>query len=187
MSLHLRLRTDTRDAHDRIEAAFDLAASLASRAAYAGLLRRLHAFHRAFEAAAGPHLAGTAVGRHLGREALLRRDLAALGTEPDADGPGLAYPGRPEAIGAAYVVEGSMLGGVVIAREVERSLGLGPGTGNAFFAGHGRDTARTWKAFCAEIDRLGDPATDDRVVASAGRTYAALGESLAARRLATAS
>lgn len=181
MSLHHRLRTETRAAHDRIEAAFDLAGSLASRAAYIDLLRRLHAFHRAFEAAAGPRLAGTAIGAYLGREALLRRDLAALGAEQDTDAPAFAYPGRPEALGAAYVVEGSMLGGVMIAREVERHLGLGPESGNSFFAGYGRDTARTWKAFCAELDQLADPATDDRVLAAAEETYTALGASLAAR------
>lgn len=181
MSLHHRLRTETRDAHDRIEAAFDLAGSLASRPAYLALLRRLLAFHEAFEAAAGPHLAGTPIGDGLGRGALLRRDLAALGAEPDADVAPHAYPGRPEALGAAYVVEGSMLGGVLIAREVERHLGLGPETGNAFFADHGRDTARTWKQFCTELDSLADPATDDRVIAAAERTYAALEASLTVR------
>lgn len=149
MSLHQRLKAETRGAHDRIEAAFDLDASLATRPAHVDLLGRLEAFHRAFAAAAHPHL---------------------------------AYPGRAEALGAAYVLEGSMLGGVVIARMAERRLGLDPEHGGSFFAGHGRDTARSWTAFCAALDGLADPEAEDGAVAGALRTYADLERHLAARR-----
>ena len=180
MTLHARLRTETRDAHDRIEAAFDLDANLASPEAYAALLGRLHAFHSGFEAAAEPWFAGTPLARCFGRAALLQQDLTALGATPPPPWPIAACASRAEALGGLYVLEGSLLGGVVIARDVERRLGLGPETGgNAFFAGHGRDTARTWRAFCDDLEALAEPGEDEHVLKAADATYASMQECLA--------
>lgn len=176
MSLHARLRRDTHEAHLRVEAAFRLEEGLASRAAYAGLLRRLHAFHRAFEDSALPHLGGTPFESVGGRARDIEADLSALG-EPTARvrPEPLVLAGRPEAVGAAYVVEGSLLGGLVIARTVERRLGLGPQAGASFFAGHGRATASRWRGFCEALDASADPATDGRVIEAASRTFAFMG------------
>lgn len=174
MSLSQRLRAETRDAHDRIEAAFDLEASLASRERYGLLLQRLLAFHDRFEREAAPHLRATPLARFLVRAGQLRADLGVLGLP---EGPPVAALGLlrlPDALGAAYVVEGSTLGGVLIAREAERRLGIGAGEGGSFFAGHGRETAATWRGFTAALDGYEDPATDGLVVAAADRTYAAM-------------
>lgn len=182
MTLSERLKAETRDAHDAIEAAFDLDRSLDTRESYVALLRRLHGIHAAFERAAAPHLTGTDLFAALARAPMLNADLEALGARPDPAGalvPADALPAdRAEAVGSVYVLEGSTLGGLLIARTVERRLGFGPGTGARFFAGHGRDTMRNWQAVRAAIDALAGP-DDERSVRAANRTFAAMGAVLA--------
>jgi heme oxygenase (biliverdin-IX-beta and delta-forming) len=63
-----------------------------------------------------------------------------------ADASGVARPTVPEMtsaadlLGAMYVMEGSTLGGQLIARHVELVLGLTAGQGNAHFRGHNERT-----------------------------------------------
>lgn len=174
MSLSSLIRVETRPAHDRIELAFDLPARLVSRDSYRDLLVRLLGFHGAFEAAAVPHLAGTPFAAYFGRTSLIAADLDRLGGASEhRTGPSPDFADAPAAMGGLYVVEGSILGGVLIAAEVRRRLGIGPDTGAGFFAGHGRDTAATWRSFTAALDA--SPCPDpDRAVAAAFATYAAM-------------
>ena len=179
MMLSERLKDETRAAHEAIEVAFDLDAHLASLASYRGLLQRLLGIHAAFEAVARPYLEGTGFEDRLCRADRLQHDLAMLGESGDALPPGsstaLAFvEGTPEAIGALYVVEGSTMGGLLIAREVEHRLGLGPETGAGFLSGHGRDSAAAWRAFRSRLDQLGHPESDTRVVAAALAMFAAM-------------
>lgn len=51
------------------------------------------------------------------------------------------------AMGALYVMEGSTLGGQMISRHVEKTLGFTPSNGTAFFYGYGKDTGKRWKKF----------------------------------------
>ncbi|MFL5200662.1 MAG: biliverdin-producing heme oxygenase, partial [Microvirga sp.] len=52
MTLLERLKVETRQAHDRIEAAIDLERRIASRDAYRDLLARFYGFHKAWESEA---------------------------------------------------------------------------------------------------------------------------------------
>lgn len=183
MTLSERLKAETRAAHDTIEAAFDLDRHLSTRESYRDLLLLLLGIHAEFEALAHPHLAGTGLEDHLCRADRIRRDLAVLGS--DADDTSRPCRGRlgfiedrPQAVGALYVVEGSTMGGVLIAQEVERRLGLGPESGAGFFSGHGRDSATAWRAFRGRLDQFGDPGSDDRVVAAALSMFTAMQERL---------
>lgn len=58
-----------------------------------------------------------------------------------------AIPDIDSAMGALYVMEGSTLGGQMISRHVEKTLGLTPSHGTAFFYGYGKDTGKRWKKF----------------------------------------
>jgi heme oxygenase len=78
---------------------------------------------------------------------------------------------RAAAFGALYVVEGSTLGGTIIARQVERSLGFTAGAGCSYFRSYGAALGPMWKAFGRRLLDLSDPAFDDRAVASANRTF----------------
>jgi heme oxygenase len=67
-----------------------------------------------------------------------------------------------------YVVEGSTLGGRLIARQVERGLGLGSNNGCSYFQCYGEQVGPMWKAFGTTLlARCGWQ--DERVVVTAAR------------------
>lgn len=177
MTLLERLRTETRPAHDRIETALDLERRIATRDGYRDLLIRFYGFHGAWEKAAGAIAPDKAFFESRCKTKLLRRDLSALGLSeheiirlPQCDR--LMPLSSPAAVlGSMYVVEGSTLGGAVIAREVERTLGLDARTGCAYFGSYGRETAAMWKLLGERLLAASSPQTDDVIVASARKTF----------------
>jgi heme oxygenase len=185
-----RLKTETRPAHDRIEAAMDLDRHLATLAAYRSLLARLHGFHAPFEKEAGAALDDEAFFGTRRKAGLLARDLASLGlSEAEIHAlprcrslPPMRSPA--EAYGAIYVVEGSTLGGAIIARQVEAALGFTSETGCAYFRAYGSALGPRWKAFQARLLAVSSPARDDLIVASAARTFSAMQDWLCAEAVA---
>ena len=179
------LGRETRVAHDAIEAAVEIERHLVDVEAYRALLVRFHGFHRGFEEARDLAGAGLdpALVPHASRADLIEQDLRALGMTGGAQASlplvRLVYTDRPSLLGAIYVVEGSSLGGVLIARMAADRLGLGPDTGTAFFTGDGRDTTRRWRAVVAALDGSADPATLAVSVQSARATFAAMQDWLA--------
>ncbi len=57
------------------------------------------------------------------------------------------------ALGCAYVLEGSTLGGQLIVKTAAHRWNLHPGAGATFFAGHGSDTGRLWRNFLAGLEQ----------------------------------
>ena len=86
------------------------------------------------------------------RTACLVHDLEQFG-EAAAPAPVVApaLATLPEADGAAYVVEGSTLGGLVLAERFEAALGAG--TPTSFLRLRGAGTAARWRAFLGELER----------------------------------
>jgi heme oxygenase len=82
--------------------------------------------------------------------------MAVLGVRPLSPPDGLAQALRlhsPEAAwGALYVVEGSALGGQLIARQLSERLGITAERGGAFFAGWGERTGSRWREFRELLD-----------------------------------
>src|SRR3954466_11849701 len=151
MTLLERLKAETRPAHDRIEKAMDLDQRVATRESYKNLLIRFYGFHSVWEKAAGMVAPDKAFFESRCKTRLLAKDLEALGMQedgivrlPQCD-PLMPLPSPPAVLGSMYVVEGSTLGGAIIAREVERKLGLGPETGCAYFICFGRGIGIMWK------------------------------------------
>jgi heme oxygenase (biliverdin-IX-beta and delta-forming) len=58
----------------------------------------------------------------------------------------ISEPG--EAIGVLYAIEGSTLGGQVIARHLAQNLGIDRATGARYFSGYGLETESRWQEFC---------------------------------------
>jgi heme oxygenase (biliverdin-IX-beta and delta-forming) len=177
MTLLERLKIETRSAHDRIERAIDIEERIASKDRYRRLLVKFYGFHSAWEEAAGASAPDPDFFRQRRKTGLLVRDLQALGMRPDEirELPRcrpLMRLSSPEAVlGSMYVVEGSTLGGAIIARDVERHLGLTAETGCSYFRSYGRDTARMWSAFGAMLLAASSPAADDAIIRSAGETF----------------
>lgn len=93
---------------------------------------------------------------------LIQRDLAHFGVERlgehlvDGDCAqavrDIELPSNAAAFGSMYVLEGSALGGQVIAKSAATTLGLGPDNGCAYFHGFHVDTAGRWKEFRALLE-----------------------------------
>lgn len=74
--------------------------------------------------------------------------------------------------GALYVLEGSTLGGQVLARRFAPHVGDLPLAG---LRGYGRDTGRMWRIFCATLERIGaDPGFSELAGHSARQTFRSL-------------
>jgi heme oxygenase len=180
MTLLERLKKETRPAHDRIEAAMDLDRRMASRDGYRDLLIRFYGFHTAWERAAAPKAPNHAFFERRCKTALLARDLEALGLKSEdiirlpQCRPLMPLAAPAAVLGSMYVVEGSTLGGAIIARDVERRLGFTAETGCAYFRSYGRNIAAMWKSFGAVLLEASSPETDDQIVASAQKTFAVM-------------
>jgi len=177
MTVLERLKTETRPAHERIEKAIDLERRVVTRGAYRNLLIRYYGFHSAWEKAAGGVVQDRDFFERRRKTKILARDLAALGLSqeeiirlPPCD-PLMPLPSPAAVLGSMYVVEGSTLGGAIIARMVEQRLGLDAQTGCSYFKSYGRETAMMWRAFRARLLEASSPDTDDMIVLSAQKTF----------------
>ena len=181
-----RLRTATGAAHARIEALLRLDGPI-TLDRYRAVLRGFDVFLAAWEPqvlAALPqrlHAWFHARSRH----AFLRQDLRDLNEDVHAvdgsnsRGPvslGLSLDGPAAALGSMYVLEGSALGGQVIARTLLSQHGLGANHGARYFVGWGERTGILWREFRATMDaEVGDEARgSDRACAAAIATFEAL-------------
>lgn len=119
MSPHTLLKAATRDAHDRVDAAF-AAFDLGSEADYRRFLQRhaaafLPAEQALTDAGAGRLLPGWNDAR---RSAALVADLADLGMTPPPPCVPPDFDSEAAVLGGAYVLEGSRLGGAVLRKSV---------------------------------------------------------------------
>lgn len=167
------LRLATHDVHERLHRHPALAAVQAGtidRIAYRRLLARLYGFHIGFERAARIEPE---------RSVRLESDLASLGVSPErlaALPPCCGFPtmAMPEALlGALYVVEGSALGGVTLARGLDGLVGVGVLDGRRFFTGNPSGTGSAWRACLARLSATPHSAeTQATIIAAATATFA---------------
>jgi heme oxygenase len=179
MNLLERLKIETASLHDRIEETFDLESLTRSIPAYRGLLGRLYGFHATWEPRAELALADPEFFRKRRKVNFLRADLHELGMNCDGIDRRPVRPHRNHADprgawGSMYVVEGSTLGGVIIARNVERRLGLNHRNGCRYFCCYGTDVRPMWTSFGARLLARCGSAEEDVVVAAACRTFETL-------------
>lgn len=113
-----RLRAETRSDHDRVDTAFSRF-DLSRRDGYAQFLVAQARVLPAVEALLDP---GGLMSGWRGRTAALRQDLRDLAIAPPALIPPLISEGQAARWGAFYVLEGSRLGGAVLARRVPDGL-----------------------------------------------------------------
>jgi heme oxygenase len=169
-SLLRRLRLETQAAHEALDASVG-AVITRSRPDYAAFLRCSLAAVALLEEAIAPHLGETHLPERAER---IRADLAALGeaaTSPPLEP--IVLDTRAEAFGAAYVVEGSALGGMFLADRVRSALGADSPC--SYLALRGSSTGARWKWFLNELavfDGQADEPARIEAVATANRTFA---------------
>lgn len=180
--LIVRLREAVWPAHQRLEQASPMAAVVqgtATKQEYAAALAALYGVVEPLEQniqrfldaqyPGEPALAPYSTG-HWRRSALLEQDLRQLleSSSPMADVPFCDSLPRistlDQALGMLYVLEGSRLGGQVIAESVQRHLGLDSATGCAYFSGNGQDPLPVWRHFKSLLE---EQATQSQAVIDA--------------------
>ncbi|MGF3025636.1 biliverdin-producing heme oxygenase [Methylobacterium aquaticum] len=174
-----RLRAETKAAHEAIERDLAWETRIASLAGYRALLARFWGFHAVLEPALAASLDDAAFFDPRRRLPHLVADLRFLGLDDVAiealPCPQLAPPrGRSGAFGALYVLEGSTLGGQLIAKQVGRRLGPTVESGCRYYAAHGRDTGAMWKAFRLRLADEASRGDADAIVAAAVETFDAM-------------
>jgi heme oxygenase len=179
------LRLTTRADHDRIERILRLDEPMPMER-YATILAGFDAFLRAWEprihAALPERLQSWFRARWRGGFASADvewlRSVAQVRT-PVVEVPAVAalpLVDLAQVLGSLYVIEGSALGGRVIAPMLKRTLGLGQGSGASYFHGFGGDSAAMWSNFrvLAALE-IGDSSRDIvHACQSARRTFGAL-------------
>jgi heme oxygenase len=184
------LRNATAAAHEGLhgnKAFADLLRGDLARRHYVDLLLRLFGLHAALERKLVPHLRSpwfvwydAPAEEH--RSARLRRDLVALGASPSlitaaaAADDVLPILTTPEAaLGCAWVVEGSALGGRLLARHVASIIGEGEDSAGSFVQSNPEQPAR-WTACCDAVNLCGmDPGRRAAILSAASATFEAMG------------
>jgi heme oxygenase len=182
-----RLKLETAADHAAIEEASAILHPRLSLEGYRAYLEDTFGFYQIAE----PQLARRGVWELLELPAeeryklpLLARDLRALGADPSAlcvceAGP--EWRGAAEAIGAAYVLEGSTLGANVISRHIQQRFGAG--VPRSFLECYGPSTGDHWRAFRAGLSRFATSRElENRMIAGAQSTFRTFTRWLGRRR-----
>jgi heme oxygenase len=180
-----RLRAETSQWHEKVEAVADITGRVRTEADYVALLGRLSGLHTGLEAQlCAPSWErawlgiGVDVAAHC-RVGLLDADLAELGMLPTASTVQPPFPCFGQALGCLYVLEGSALGGRMVAGMVRAAIGDVP---TAFLTGRGR--GHQWPAVRSALRRFDSQGGDnDAVVAGAVSTFDVFARQLAAPAL----
>jgi heme oxygenase len=170
------LRGETEALHHEAERHVRILDDTATEASYARFLARMLGFHGPIEDRFTGDPALAALGfdaRARRKQDLLRHDLAALGVTEGERCTNLPDTGDVVlALGTAYVLEGSTLGGPFILNRMRSRLGHLTGTATRFLEGYGAATGPMWRAFGELAERgIATPEARERAAGAACETF----------------
>ena len=181
MMILAKLRDQTAEQHQRLEAKLDILTRLSSPHGYKSLLEQFYGFYLPLEIHLGSVMCspGSLLNFTARRKTpLLEKDLLFLDlSERDlAELPQCqklpTVESEAQAFGCLYVLEGATLGGQIISKYVADKLGYERERGATFFKSYGAEVRAMW---CDFMQALGEYATahdtDDEVVAAAVDTF----------------
>lgn len=146
------LRQGTAEAHERLHRMVDLDRQDWTLDRYRALVERFYRFWKSWQPAVLDRLQDEKLIAPRRRLHLLEADLLALGLGSEQIAripphPMVALGGRAARLGSAYVMEGSTLGGQLIARRISVALGVEGEECCRYFLGHGAATGAMWRDF----------------------------------------
>ena len=188
-SILARLKARTAHQHQQTEDEVDLLSDDFSIDDYLALLIKFYSFYRGFENRLAKARQGNPVDFDYSERLntpKLEADLRSLGmTENEIEeiNPCDNLPrldSKERIFGALYVVEGSTLGGQIIARHLKQKFGLDETNGIAFFSGYGKETGKMWKQFGAAVTEFAETSSEqEEIIAAANETFEKIGQCLA--------
>ncbi len=150
---------------------------------YRKLLERLYGFHRPFDDLVRSAATISTIDLDLdarARSPALRADLIALGLDERTIvslplwSAKLPLASKGSLLGALYVVEGSTLGGLQIARALKGYIGDESGAGRSFFLGRDERRSAMWSEFLQQLEALAEAAEQARdAIGAAAATFEA--------------
>jgi heme oxygenase len=182
VSIHARLRRETKSLHSAVERKLELTAPGLSIDTYRRTLQAFYGFHSPLEARLRDGAAALRLPvAPLDRARLIERDLLALGMSTAGIGtlPRCAdlppFRSLEDVAGCLYVLEGAALGARIVTRVLADGLGIGVETGAAFFSGMAAGAANRWPLVLTWLDEVAAPAhAPDAMVTAARAIFAAL-------------
>lgn len=184
VSILERLKSGTRARHVALESRTVLLSKDLSHSNYSQCLQRFFGYYAPLE----KHLLESPAWHEAGlvydnryKTSQIVQDLLALGLTQKALAtipqcnilPNLKT--TAQIFGCLYVIEGATLGGQIISKHLNASLGLTPDFGCSFFAGYGQQTGSQWKAFGACLTSFAtQTGSDDEIIHSANKTFQTL-------------
>ena len=149
------IKEATKDAHVALEKqVVQRLKSIRSNADYAALLKYFYAYFSHVEKAIAPYITESLLPDYKERRNsnYIKNDILALGSKIE-DLPATTVPvidNTVKALGALYVMEGSIMGGSIIVKMLEKG---GVTDGVSFFSGYGEATGPMWQKFVAVMNR----------------------------------
>lgn len=176
-----RLKDETAELHEEAERYVRILDAGATVEDYARYLVAMLGYHRPIEASlarCAPLIAAGFDPAVRQRAELLLQDVRSLGLDPDAVARCTRLPASTtlgRAIGIAYVLEGSTLGGRYILAKLPPAIAALRGTSTAFLDGYGSATGERWRGFGAIVERAVDnDVAAAEAVAGARDTFATM-------------
>jgi len=107
---------------------------------------------------------------------LIIQDLSDTGVSPEVIKGLPVYSfkitGVPEALGAMYVLEGSILGGKILYKHINKVLRLDASHGASYFWGYGMETGILWKTFISSLAEFAvHENCEKEIISSAVQTF----------------
>ena len=149
------IKEATKDAHVALEKqVVQRLKSIRSNTDYAALLKYFYAYFSHVEKAIAPYITESLLPDYKERRNsnYIKNDILALGSKIE-DLPATTVPvidNTVKALGALYVMEGSIMGGSIIVKMLEKG---GVTDGVSFFSGYGEATGPMWQKFVAVMNR----------------------------------
>jgi heme oxygenase len=178
MLLSDRLKISTKEIHARLEKSLvSRIKGLESAEDYTSLLQLFYGFYLPVNNLCENHKfpQGVEVSTHSAHIQMLEKDLTTMGMRSFKNN----YFTQPEinnylhALGALYVMKGSMLGGKIISDMIRKKLG---GMPDSFFCSGGQEVTGNWQIFKQSIDNINDPDQQDNVIQGALNTFESFGD-----------
>lgn len=116
------------------------------------------------------------------KSGLIQADLQFLSPEKTFTGFPLqdaGYTSTPSfAMGVMYVIEGSTLGGRLILKNIENTLGYNSEQGGKYFAGYGARTGPLWKSFLEAFTAFAETHDEEQIIAGANFAFTTIHDHL---------
>lgn len=177
--LSTNIKEATKEAHLNLERkVIQKLKAIRSNADYADFLKYFYTYFNQVEQAIAPYITSAVLPDYKERRnsAYLKNDIEALGGTVN-DIRTVAVPviqNELQALGALYVMEGSIMGGSIIVKMLEKG---GITEGVSFFSGYGEATGQKWGVFVSVMNQQATtPEQEAIAINTADETFVRFGD-----------